>query len=138
MNLKKTAAQITLSFSTMLASTSAALAQITNPAIGNLSDTEEAESGTLFVRIFIQLWNVIITVGAIIVIFMFLWGAIEWITAGGDSGKIQSAQKRLTHAALGLFLLVMSFAIIEYISYIFFDGEFNILNLTLPTVGSGD
>lgn len=138
MNLKKTVAPITLSFSTMLASTSAALAQITNPAIGNLSDTEEAESGTLFVRIFIQLWNVIITVGAIIVIFMFLWGAIEWITAGGDSGKIQSAQKRLTHAALGLFLLVMSFAIIEYISYIFFDGEFNILNLTLPTVSSGD
>ncbi len=138
MNLKKKTAQIALSFSTMLASTTTALAQITNPAIGNLSDAEEAESGTLFVRIFIQLWNVIITIGGIIVIVMFLWGAIEWITAGGDSGKIQSAQKRLTHAALGLFILVMSFAIIEYISYIFFEGEFNILNLTLPTVGSGD
>lgn len=133
-NFKKYFASLTGALGALALRAAPAFADITNPVTGNLgTDADAARTGSLFVGYFVQLWNVIISVGAIIVVVMFLWGAIEWISAGGEAGKVQTAQKRLTNAAIGLFLLIASFAIIEFVSLIFFDGEFSILRLTLPT-----
>lgn len=132
--LKKLASTFITAVSAFVLQAASAFADITNPAVGDLgTDIEAAKDGSLFVRYFVQLWNVIISVGAIVVIVMFLWGALEWITAGGDTGKVQTAQKRIMNAAIGIFLLVASFAIIEFVSLIFFDGEFNVLNLSFPS-----
>ncbi len=44
--------------------------------------------------------------------FVFLvWGGFEWITSGGDKNKIESAQKRITSALIGLTIVAASFAI---------------------------
>lgn len=64
---------------------------------------------------------------------MFLWGAIEWITAGGDSGKVGKARDKITQAIIGLVILVGSFVIIGFIGRVFFGGDFDLLNLTIPT-----
>lgn len=108
-----------------------AYAQITNPAIGELgSDAETATSGELFVNYFLRVWNAIIAVGAFLVIIYFLWGALSWITAGGDSSKVSAAREKMVQAVLGLLILVASFAIIGFISVLFFGEDFSILNLT--------
>ena len=108
-------------------------AQITNPAIGTLGDDlAGAESGSLFTSYFLRMWNSLITVGALLVIVYFLWGAISWITAGDDSGKIGKARDKMVQSVIGLILLVSSFAVIGFISNIFFGtspGDFDILNL---------
>lgn len=105
-------------------------AAITNPAIGTLgSDADAAADGTLFTSYFLRVWNGIITIGALMVIIYFLWGSIGWITAGGDSAKIQKSRDRMVQAVIGLILLVGSFTLIGFISATFFGSDFNILEL---------
>ena len=111
-----------------------AAAQLTNPvvegALGN--DSEGAVSGTVFSKYFVSIWNSVIGLGAIAVLVFFIWGAIEWITSGGDKGKLESARNRITQAVIGLIILVSSFVILGFVNDLFFDKNFNILNITIP------
>ncbi len=107
---------------------------ITNPVIGNLGDNvAQASSGQTFLSYFITVWTAVISIGALIVIIYFIWAAIDWIAAGGDSSKVAKARNKITQAVIGLVLLVSSFVIIGYISQLFFGNNFDILNPTLPT-----
>lgn len=115
-------------------STSIINAQIINPVTGEFgSNTEQARSGGLFVEYFLVIWNSLITVGAIAVLLYFLWGAFEWITSAGDSGKLQTARNRMLHAFIGLLLLVSAYTIIGFISQLLFGDNFNILVPTFWT-----
>jgi magnesium-transporting ATPase (P-type) len=101
---------------------------IKNPPIGNLGNSpSEAKSGNLFVGYFLNLWNVLITVGALAVLLFFLWGAITWITSSGDKSKMEEARNRMFNAFVGMFLLVTAYTIIGFISSILFGEDFNIL-----------
>lgn len=103
---------------------------ITNPAIGELGDSPtDAAAGSIFQKYFITLWQALISVGALMVLIYFLWAGIEWISAGGDSGKVQKARDKITQAVVGMIVLVGAFAIITWISRIFFGSDFNILQL---------
>lgn len=53
--------------------------------------------------------------GGIFFIYTFLHGALSWVTAGGDSGKIQKARDELIQGAIGLIVLVAAYAIIGVI-----------------------
>lgn len=106
-----------------------ALAQITNPALGEQlgGDYLAAEKGTTFTTYFVQLWQAFITVGGVAVLLFFIWGAIDWITAAGDSGKIEKARSKITQSIIGMVILAGSFAIIGFLSTIFFGENFNLL-----------
>jgi len=54
----------------------------------------------------------IYSIAAIVLIFMILWGAFEWLTSGGDKEKLSSAQKRIINAIIGIILFAVAFAII--------------------------
>lgn len=112
-------------------------AQITNPATGNLgSDAEAARDGSLFASYFVTLWRAVISIGGIAVVVLFIWGAFEWLTSGGEASKADKARLRMTNAAIGLFILSFTFIIINYISALFFGDDFQILNLTFPEADS--
>jgi hypothetical protein len=110
-------------------------AQITNPAIGALgANTADTASGAQFVGIFVGIWRSITIVGALAVIIYFIWGSVDWITAGGEAGKIQKARDKMVNAVIGLILLVSSFVIIGFISQLFFGQSFDILRLDITGV----
>jgi hypothetical protein len=110
------------------------LAQITNPVIGNLgSDAGAATSGSIFLKYFVTLWRSSISIGAIMVLVYFVWGAIDWISAAGDSGKLEKARQKMTQSALGLIILVSSFTLIAFLGQLLFNGEINLLKLTFPS-----
>lgn len=112
----------------------AAFTGITNPSINERfgANPNAAKSGSIFVTYFIYIWNAAMVVGGIIVLFYFIQGSIEWITAGGDSAKIQKARDRLIQSILGLFILIFSFVIINYISSLLFGATgFDILKLQM-------
>ena len=113
------------------------VAAITNPVIGEKlgANPDEAASGATFVYYFVIIWQAFVTIGALMVLIYFLWGAIEWISAGGDSSKVEKARNRITHAIIGIIILVSSFVIIGFISSIFFGDEFSILNFQFTTPG---
>jgi hypothetical protein len=109
-------------------------AQITNPVIGELGNNyEEAKDGTLFTQYFVLLWKATISIGALLVIVFFIWGAIDWIAAGGDSGKLEKARQKMMHSAIGLIILVASFTLIGLLGDVLFGEEFSLLEISLPS-----
>jgi len=70
-------------------------------------------------------------VGPIVFFFLLLMGAIKWITSGGDKARLESAQKQITHALVGLVILLSIFVIIGIIESIF---GISITNIILPTL----
>lgn len=66
-------------------------------------------------------------IAIIVLIFMILWSAFEWLTSGGDKEKVESARRRLTYAILGIILFAAAFAVIQIIGtftgFNFFVGQ---------------
>lgn len=66
-------------------------------------------------------------VAIIVLIFMLLWGAYDWLTSEGDKEKIQSAQRKLINAFIGILLFAVAFAVIQLIGtftgFTFFAGQ---------------
>lgn len=50
---------------------------------------------------------------SIMLIFMLLWGAWDWITSGGDKEKLTAARDKLIHAIIGIMLFAVAFAVIQ-------------------------
>jgi hypothetical protein len=58
-----------------------------------------------------NLLSVVMMAGALLTLFFLIIGAIEWITSGGDSGKLEKARNKITNAVIGLVVLAASLAI---------------------------
>ncbi len=60
-----------------------------------------------------NLITLIYEIAAILVVFMLLWGGLEWILSGGDKEKVGEARKRIVNALIGLAILAVAFAILQ-------------------------
>lgn len=99
-------------------------AAITNPVIQKASEPGQAGAGLAFY--IAQLWKTIIVVGALAFLLFLAWGGVEWVTAGGDKGKVEEAQKKITNGFIGLAVLVASYAIVAFVQEVL---GINILNI---------
>ncbi|MEA2057013.1 MAG: hypothetical protein U9O78_04920 [Patescibacteria group bacterium] len=107
--------------------------QLTNPVIGSLGDNpEEAKSGELFIDYAVSMWRVTISIGALVVIGMYIMASFEWLTSGSDTSGTEKARNRFVNATIGLILLASSFAIVAFIGDLFFGSDFNLLEITFP------
>lgn len=70
-----------------------------------------AGSETTFAEWLARILGAILGVAALLVLIYLAWGAISWITSGGDSGKVQKARDQITQAVVGLIVLAASTAI---------------------------
>lgn len=58
-----------------------------------------------------------LTVASLAFILYFVWGAIGWLTAGGDKTQLEMARQRITNAAIGLGLMAAAWAIYMLVIY---------------------
>jgi hypothetical protein len=81
----------------------------------NLKDQAAADnlSGatTTFGSFFESLLGGIMFIAALLVLFYLIWGAIEWITAGGDQSKIQKGRDRIVQSIIGIIVLASTLAL---------------------------
>lgn len=92
------------------------IAQITNPALGNLN----ANTGVgFFQQLLPSLVGLILVAGTIIFFFMLLFGALQWITSGGDKASVEAARGRITQALVGIIVLFSVFVIIRLVQDFF-------------------
>ena len=70
--------------------------------------------------------GILTLVAGIWFIFLLISGAIAWMGSGGDKGKIEDAQKRITSGIIGLAVIVAALFIVEIIGNIL--GFNDILN----------
>lgn len=89
---------------------------VTNPALGSLGN----KSGVNFFSSLIPaLIGLAFIVGALTFFAMLVWGAISWISSGGDKQALETARGRITSALVGIILLFAAFAIIRLIQTFF-------------------
>jgi len=83
--------------------------------------------------------QVILIVAGLMVLFMIIWGGIQYVTSGGDKEQAQAAQQRITAALAGLAIVVSAYAIAVIIEKVF--GIKIVSGITFPgaphTVGGG-
>lgn len=110
-NLITRTTPITLSIASLLFGAAQAFAQGADVAINivppNGITKEAGQAGTVLSNII----KLIIFGAALIVIFMLIWGAFEWITSGGDKEHIAKARSKIVNALIGLVILAIAFLI---------------------------
>lgn len=57
-------------------------------------------------------------IAGLIFIIYFLLGALSWVTAGGDSGKVQKARDQMVQGVIGLIVVIAAYGIIGVIGAI--------------------
>lgn len=73
--------------------------------------------------------NGAIIIGALLFLIFLVIGAVGWVTAGGDKGKIESARAKITQGFIGLVVLVFA--------YTFYVFALNYLGIDLGQGSSG-
>lgn len=71
----------------------------------------EGGGGQAVANVFSALLGAIMLVAAVLVLLYLIWGAFEWITSGGDSGKTEKARSKITAAIIGIILMSSTIAI---------------------------
>lgn len=95
----------------------AAANEINNPALGpNLSGL--SGSG-FFAALLPKLVTLLLIVGGLVFFFIFVTGAISWITSGGDKQALEGARSKITNGLIGLVILFVAFAVIQFIETFF-------------------
>jgi hypothetical protein len=59
--------------------------------------------------------NIALGFVGIVLLVIILYAGYEWMTSGGDAAKVDSAKTRLRNAIIGLVIIMMSFAIVNFI-----------------------
>jgi len=85
--------------------------------IGPLGEftVSESEAVNLITQVIRNIIGLMTIVAGIWFIFQFIIGGISWLTAGGDKAKIESAQKKITQAIIGLAIVIIAIFIIDLI-----------------------
>ena len=84
-------------------------------ATKNLPGATADAPGVAFGGLIEQIMNISLTIGIIAVLLFLILGSIEWITAGGDKGKIEKAREKITQSIIGLIVLVSVMAIMLFV-----------------------
>lgn len=71
----------------------------------------------------------VMVIAVLMVLLYLIWGAIEWISSGGDKGKVEKARNRMTQAVIGLIVLAATLALMTIVQ--------NFLGVRLLNFGGG-
>ena len=92
--------------------------------LGQLAPKIQFQSGYLFsgdiasdvARVVSNVLGIITVIAGLGFLFYFMFGAINWITSGGDSNKAQAARTTIINALIGLTIAVIAYPIVQILS----------------------
>lgn len=95
------------------------------PLQGFITNSKTSGAGAIS-QFLSNLIILIYSLAGVVLIFMLVWGAFEWLTSGGDKEHIEAARKRIINAIIGILLFALAFAIIRvlgvFTGFTFFKG----------------
>lgn len=76
---------------------------------------------------FSNLITLFYVISMVVLVFMIVWGAFDWITSEGDKEKLGGARNKIINAIIGIMLLAAAFGIIrvlgQFTGFKFFVGQ---------------
>lgn len=90
---------------------------IYNPALKRL--VGRGEGIDIINRILENVIGIILVIGVVVSLIFMVVGAIQWMTAGSDKAKLESARGKVVSAVIGLIVLFAVFAIMRLIGAFF-------------------
>jgi hypothetical protein len=97
--------------------------------LGGADGANFGNSAVVITRFVTQLSNLIgllTIVAGIYFVLTFILAGFDWLSSGGDKGKVEKAQNRMTSAAIGLLIVIIALGIIGVVGGVF---GLDILNL---------
>lgn len=102
------------------------LGQIGGAGLGPFSNLGNSTGADALAKVISGIIGVLTVAGAIWFMFQLLIGGIGWVSSGGEKTKLTEARDRITHAFIGLIIVVAAWGIIALTGQ--FLGGFEILN----------
>lgn len=84
------------------------------PGTGIFADSA-TNAPSKFQDLFSLIIGVMTVVAGIWFIFTLLFGALGWLTAGGDKGAVEAARKRITNGLTGLIIVVIAVFLVDLV-----------------------
>ena len=60
--------------------------------------------------------QIIVIIAAFMSLIYMLWGALDWITSGGEKEKLTKAQNKIVNAVIGLIVLIVVFSLFTLVT----------------------
>ena len=73
----------------------------------------------------------IFVVAGVIALVMMLWGALSWVTSGGDKGNVENARNKIVQAVVGILLIIVVVAVVATLEQVVFQNTL-CFGLTCP------
>jgi hypothetical protein len=64
-----------------------------------------------FNMLFSRILVIIMVLSSLLVLYQLIMGGFNWLTSGGDKGKIDQARSRIINAIVGIIIVAASYAI---------------------------
>lgn len=77
-----------------------------------------------------NVFSILIRLAGILAFITLIISGFQYLTAGGDAKKAQSARNTITYAILGLVLTILAYFILRFISE--FTGVTKVLEFEIP------
>lgn len=99
-----------------------------NGQFSNLCNLQLSNSSNVVGRIV----TILLILAVILALFFLIWGAIRWITSGGDKAKLDGARQAIVASVVGLILAFLAYFILNVITFLFTGKA--ISNFAIPTL----
>ncbi len=99
----------------------ASIATLVIPAVASAAVTIENVGGSLGLgsadlkQTVLNIITFVLGLLGLIAVIMILYGGFIWLTAGGNEDKVDSAKKIISAAAVGLVVILISWAIVNFV-----------------------
>lgn len=90
-----------------------------------------------FTQLLNFLLRLVLALAALLVFAFLIIGAIEWITSGGDKGKVEKARGKIVAAVIGLLIVASSYAVLSLVLGFLGFGSLQDALLNVGTIQSG-
>ena len=98
----------------LLAATTQDLFGTIAPPPGSPGSTSDPIAG--ITKLFGVALQVILLIAALLLLIYLLWGALDWITSGGEKEKILKAQNKIVNAVIGMIFVIAVFTVFTLIN----------------------
>lgn len=75
----------------------------------NLADATSSDRG--MGDLITQYLGAVMSVAALLLLLYLIWGAIDWISSGGDKSKVEKGREKITQAVIGIIVMASTLAL---------------------------